>query len=438
MAGVPAGKDTRQVTQTHDTPAPDPPATGRPGQDEGWRKVAPVGVVTALAVAFSVATDSLAVLGFVLAVIAMIMLHEAGHFVIAKWSGMKVTEFFFGFGPRLWSFRRGETEYGAKAIPLGGYVKIIGMSNLERDIDPADEPRTYRQQPYGRRLLVAVAGIVTHFVVALVVLTLLWTLVGVPRYDKPDLTIEQLSRLETGQSPALDAGFQVGDRIVSYDGMAARDDSDVPDYIQARPGEPITFVVERDGRRETLVVTPANITGEDRTVGRIGVGLGPQIETVNPGVAVVRAGRAVGELTWASVRALGSFFAPSSLRNYADMVAGKPPADESAEETRPVSIVGVGRIAGQAAETGIYNVLFLFVVLNIFVAVFNMVPLLPFDGGHIAIATYERIRSRRGRPYHADVSKMLPVAAAVVAVLIVLGVTSIWLDIFQPPDNPFR
>ena len=435
---MPAGKDTRQVTQTHDTPPPDPPATGRPDQDEGWRKVAPVAVVAALAVAFSLATDSFAVLVFIVAVIAMIMLHEAGHFLTAKWSGMKVTEFFFGFGPRLWSFRRGETEYGAKAIPLGGYVKILGMSNLERDIDPADEPRTYRQQPYGRRLLVAVAGIVTHFVVALLVLTLLWTVVGVPRGDKPPVTIEQLSRLTTGQSPALDAGFQVGDRIVAYDGMAVGDDADVPAYIEARPGQPITFVVERDGRRETLVATPAPITDDGRTVGRIGVNLGPQIETVNPAVGAVRAGRVVGELTWASIRALGSFFAPSSLRTYAELVAGNPPADESAEETRPVSIVGVGRIAGQAAETGIFNVLNLFVVLNIFVAVFNMIPLLPFDGGHIAIATYERIRSRRGRRYHADVSKMLPVAAAVVAVLVVLGVTSIWLDIFQPPDNPFQ
>ncbi len=426
------------MTQTHETPPPEPPAAGPTGQDEGWRKLVPVVVVTALAVALAAATDSFVVLAFVVAVIAMIMLHEAGHFVTAKWSGMKVTEFFFGFGPRLWSFRRGETEYGAKAIPLGGYVKIIGMSNLERDIDPADEPRTYRQQPYGRRLLVAVSGIVTHFVVALLVLTLLWTVVGVPRYDKPLVTVRQLSRLETGESPARDTGFQVGDRIVSYDGMAVREEADVPAYIRARPGQPITFVVERDGRQRTLVTTPATVTREDRTTGYIGVTLGPEIETVGPGVGLVRAGRDVGELTWASVRALGAFFAPSSLRNYADLVTGRPPEDGSAEETRPVSIVGVVRIAGQAAETGIFNLLNLFVVLNVFVGVFNMVPLLPFDGGHIAIATYERIRSRRGQRYHADVSKLMPLTAAVVAVLLVLGLTSIWLDIFEPSDNPFQ
>ncbi|HEX2272702.1 MAG TPA: M50 family metallopeptidase [Acidimicrobiales bacterium] len=431
------------MTQAHDIPPPDPPPdppAAAPSEavhgDEGWRKLVPLLAAVGLAVVLSLATGSFPVFAFVLAVIAMIMIHEAGHFVTAKWSGMKVTEFFLGFGPRLWSFRKGETEYGVKAIPAGGYVKIIGMSNLERNIDPADEPRTYRQQPYGRRLLVVSAGIVTHFVVALLVMTLLWTVVGVPNGDR--LAVEQLSRLETGESPALDAGFRVGDRILSYDGIAVEDQADVPAYIRARPGQPITFVVARDGRRHTLVATPAAVTAEGQTIGRIGVDLGPQLETVNPAVGVARAGRDVGELTWASVRALGSFFAPSSLRNYADMITGKPVDDESAEEARPVSIVGVGRIAGQAAETGLFNVLSLFVILNVFVGVFNMVPMLPFDGGHIAIATYERIRSRRGRRYHADVSKLMPIAAAVLAVLLVLGVTSIWLDIFQPPDNPFQ
>jgi membrane-associated protease RseP (regulator of RpoE activity) len=430
------------VTQTHETPPPEAAADGAPAAhaSEGWRKLAPLLAAFLGAALLSAASGSFPVFAFVVAVIGMIMIHEAGHFVTAKWSGMKVTEFFLGFGPRLWSVRRGETEYGVKAIPAGGYVKIVGMSNLERNVDPADEPRTFRQQSFGRRLLVVSAGIITHFLIAFLVLTLLWTVVGVPRNDKAPVTIEQLSRLDTGAAPAQDAGFQVGDRIVSYDGMPVTDDADVPAYIRQRPGQPITFIVERNGRSQTLVAIPAPVPvdGEGGTIGRLGISLGPEIETVNPAVGAVRAGRDVGELTWASIRALGSFFAPSSLRNYADMVTGKPVDDEAAEEARPVSIVGVGRIAGQAAETGIFNVLSLFVILNIFVGVFNMVPLLPFDGGHIAIAAYERIRSRRGQRYHADVSKMMPVAAAVLAVMIVLGITSIWLDIFQPPDNPFQ
>src|SRR4029077_3094058 len=109
----------------------------------------------------------------IFALIAMVMIHELGHFLTAKWAGMKVTEYFFGFGPKLWSIRRGETEYGIKAVPLGGYVRILGMSNLEQ-VDPADEARTYRQKSYPRRLSVAVAGSFMHFVIAFLLLVVLW------------------------------------------------------------------------------------------------------------------------------------------------------------------------------------------------------------------------------------------------------------------------
>ena len=123
-------------------------------------------VVAVIAVvALALVTNTTDLLIVIVALIVMIMLHELGHFVTAKWSGMKVTEYFLGFGPRLWSFRRGETEYGVKALPLGGYVKIIGMSNLE-EVPPEDEPRTYRQQPFRKRLLVAVAGSAVHFILA--------------------------------------------------------------------------------------------------------------------------------------------------------------------------------------------------------------------------------------------------------------------------------
>src|SRR5437588_2845318 len=118
-------------------------------------------------------------LGVIFALVAIVMLHEFGHFVTAKWAGMKVTEYFFGFGPRLWSIRKGETEYGIKAVPLGGYVRIIGMNNLE-NVDPADEPRTYRQKSFPRKLSVAVAGSFMHFVMAFLLLVVIWTAVGYP------------------------------------------------------------------------------------------------------------------------------------------------------------------------------------------------------------------------------------------------------------------
>ena len=347
---------------------------------------------------------------------------------------MKVTEYFFGFGPKLWSIRRGETEYGIKALPLGGYVKIIGMSNLERGIDPADEPRTYRQQSYPKRVLVAVAGVVTHFVVAFVLLVLLWTALGVPRNDQP--VIGSISRLESGSAPAVDAGLATGDRVVSVDGQPVGQWTDLLPIIQHSPNRALQFEVLRDGERLNLTVTPASVERDGHTIGFVGIGSARIVEKLGPVEGVGRAGGDIWHLTVASVKGLGAIFTPSSIRDYAGNLTGS--AQPGTEDQRPVSVVGVARIAGQAADSGMYNVVYLLVLLNLFVAVLNLVPLLPFDGGHIAVATYERLRSRAGRRYHADVSKLMPITAAVVAIMVVLGVTSIYLDIVQPIGNPFQ
>jgi membrane-associated protease RseP (regulator of RpoE activity) len=346
---------------------------------------------------------------------------------------MKVTEFFFGFGPRLWSFRRGETEYGIKALPAGGYVKILGMSNLEKDVDPADEPRTYRQQSFPRRLAVAVAGICTHFIIAFLLLVVMWSAIGLPA---PTLTIGSISRLKSGASPAQDAGFRPGDRVVSVDGHTVKKWDDLPPYIRARTGKPITFVVERNGQPVTLVATPAAVNPDGEQTGFIGIGARLANDRVNPIVGAGRGVEDIGRLTVASIKALGSFFSPSSLADYGNQLTGS--SSSSGNNSRPVSVVGVVRIADQAAQQGLFDFLSILVLLNIFVAVFNMVPLLPLDGGHIAIAVYERIRSRKGKRYQADVQKLLPVTAAVVVLLIALGVTSLWLDIVHPVGNPFQ
>lgn len=432
------------MTQTHDSSPPDlsPGASLQPGGEAAtgtWRQLTPVvGLLVAVVVA-AVVTQTFGVVGFVLAILAVVMAHEGGHFIAAKLSGMKVTEFFVGFGPRLWSMRKGETEYGVKAIPLGGYVKIIGMSNLERDIDPADESRTYRQQSYPKRMIVAAAGIAMHFVIAVIVLTFAWTVVGVPNYNAATTTVGDISRLSTGQSPAQKAGFQVGDKIVSYDGITVHDWLELPAYIRARPNQDITFVVERDRKPVTLTAKPEAVTQDGATTGYIGIGAKVATEKVNPAVGLVRGVRDTGDIAWRSILALGSFFSPHSLGNYAKLMTGNSTnqTKAQADASRPVSIVGVARIAGQAADTGILNVLQLFVVFNIFLGVFNLVPLLPLDGGHLAIATYERIRSRKRR-YQADVAKMLPFTAAVIVVLVMLGGVSIWLDIFRPLANPFQ
>src|SRR5438132_3666812 len=199
------------------------------------------------------------VLLVIFALIVMIMLHELGHFATAKWGNMKVTEYFLGFGPRLWSIHRGETEYGVKAIPAGGYVKIVGMSNLE-EVDPADEPRTYRQQPFGRRLSVAVAGSAVHFILAFLILWVLFSFVGVPDGNK--VAVGGFSTIQGTASPAKLAGLQPGDVFVSVDGHALSSPDQLVSYIQSHAGQPVTVVVKRHGDTQTIRVTPI----DERTV----------------------------------------------------------------------------------------------------------------------------------------------------------------------------
>lgn len=427
------------MTQTSPTPTIDETVSPDPDvQGAERRKLALLAGIIIGGIVLSLLTDTFAVVAFCLALVLVVMIHEAAHFVAAKASGMKATEFFFGFGPRLWSIRKGETEYGIKAIPLGGYVKIIGMSNLERDIDPADEPRTYRQGSYPKRMMVALAGVATHFVLAFLLLFVLLTAVGIPNYERPSLTVGNLSRLDTGSSPALDAGFQVGDRIVSIDGQPVERWEDVPPYIRSSAERPVTFVVDRDGRRVELTAVPTRLESNGEVRGFVGIGPKPTIERMGP---LEASGRAVDDmwmLTTGSVKAMGAFFAPGSLRDYAGQLTNANAPASEGDDQRFVSVVGVARIAGQAAESGLFNVIYLLVLLNIFIGIFNLVPLLPLDGGHVAIATYERIRSRAGRRYQADVGKMMPIAVAVIVVLVLIGVTSIYLDIVKPIANPFQ
>lgn len=401
-----------------------------------------LGLVVALAIGLAVSTGAFPTVVVLVAILLMIMLHELGHFVMAKWAGMKVTEFFLGFGPRLWSTRRGETEYGVKAIPAGGYVRIVGMHNLEQ-VDPSDEPRAYRQQPFWRRLSVALAGSTMHFLIAFVLLLVLLAGFGSARIDRWD--VGSITKLSTGEAPARDAGFRLGDKVVTIDGRRIRSWEEVRAYVRARPGEDVTFGVERDGKPVRLTATLARRNPEGERVGFLGVGPHFPLVRNGPVTAVGRSAKQLGSLTVGSVKALGSFFTPSSLRDYSHQLTGEPSkargeatTGRGGGENRFLSPVGASRIASQAAKAGVAEVLELLVLINVFVGIFNLVPLLPLDGGHVAIAAYERIRSRRGRRYHADVAKLMPLTYAVVLVLVTLGATALWLDIVRPLANPFQ
>lgn len=385
----------------------------------------------------------------VLAIIVMIMLHELGHFLTAKWADMKVTEYFLGFGPRLWSIRRGETEYGIKAIPAGGYVKIVGMSNLE-EVDPADEPRTYRQKPYWRRLSVAVAGSTVHFMLAFVLLFATLTVVGTVDGDKELPTIGQISRLEEGPSPAQQAGFEVGDRITAYNGTPFASWDDLRSYIRPNPGRPITFEVVRDGRPLSLTATPTDLSKikvegggpvveGDQPYGFIGIGPELGVEKAGIGEAFGKTASGMWTASTQTVKVLGNLFSPSGATSYFKQLTGREGTTAADPNTpRFLSPVGFVKVAGDAAESGWRDVLVLLFLLNIFVGIFNMIPLPPFDGGHVAIATYERIRSKPGRPYRVDMAKVMPVAYVVFMMLVTLGLTSLYLDIVRPPENPFQ
>jgi membrane-associated protease RseP (regulator of RpoE activity) len=396
-------------------------------------------LVLAAAVAVAVVTGVWETVAVVAAVFLMIVLHEFGHFVMAKLADMKVTEFFVGFGTRLWSVRRGETEYGVKAVPLGGYVKIIGMNSVEV-VDPADEPRSLRQKPYWRKLSVLVAGSAMHFLIALVLLYALFAVVGVQ--GTPTLRIGTIYGLSSGPSPAQEAGFRVGDRIVSIDGHLFTTFAEVGDYISARPGQTLDVVVERGGKLLHLHPTPvdlskvqvrgagANGLTSGKPTGFLGIEAYAPLVTSGPLEAFSKAGGAFVDVAARTFDALGSLITAHGVRSYGHMLVDQKAADNPSTATnRFVSPIGLVKYAHQAARSGLSNVLTLLILINVFVGLFNLLPLLPLDGGHIAIATYERLRSRKGRPYHADVMKLMPLTYGVVLVLGFIFVSSLFLDV---------
>ena len=392
-------------------------------------------LVTAVLVVYAVVFPQ--ALTWVVAILALpviIFLHELAHFVTAKRTGMKVTEFFVGFGPRVWSVRRGETEYGLKAFPLGGYCRIIGMTNVE-DVPAADEPRAYRSKSYPAKVLVASAGSLMHFALATVLMMTLLVLDGNWNEASPTTTV---NRVLDG-SPAERAGLMEGDRIVSIDGETIDEWSDVSRVVRPLAGKEVTFVVERDGRLLDLEVTPEWADGG----GRAGIAPRPHVPSVSIPGAFVEGPRQVWDIGVASVKALGERFSPAGIAEYVDAVVGNgEPGDggtgSGGDADRFLSPVGGVRLGVQAVRAGWENAVFLLVAINVFVGIFNLVPLLPFDGGHIAIATYEAIASAiMRRRVRVDVTKLLPVTAAVVAILGLIFLSSLFLDITDPIQNPY-
>ncbi|CAB4662739.1 unannotated protein [freshwater metagenome] len=359
---------------------------------------------------------------FVLGLLISIFLHEVGHFSTARLTGMKATQFFMGFGPRVWSHTKGEVEYGVRALPLGAFVRIIGMNNID-EVEPEDESRAYRSKSYPRRLLVITAGSLMHMVIAFVLFFAVFATAG----REQSTGIATVKNVDLEKSPAFNAGIRNGDIVRSIDGQPITNYDSVSAAITAnKPGDSIDVVIERDGIAKTVQATlDSHPSGDDRAY--LGIwaddwGWKRLSPIAAAGHSVADIGSTIGNSVKGVVIALNPM---NSIRHLTG-------TDESLE-TRPTTVVGVSQVGGSIGESdGFKGILLLLASVNVFVGVFNMFPLLPFDGGHAAIATYERIRSRKGKPYRADINKMVPVATFVVGVLGLLLVTGLYLDITKP------
>jgi membrane-associated protease RseP (regulator of RpoE activity) len=369
-------------------------------------------------------TGALGQVAFFVALILVILVHEAAHFGVAKAFRIKVTEFFVGFGPRLWSTRRGETEYGVKAIPAGGYVKIAGMNPYE-EIAPEDLPRTYGAKPPWQRALVIVAGPLTHLVLAFLCLGVWLAVVGQPVAASP-VVAAVAPTLGGVPSPAAAAGIRPGDRIVAVDAIGEPTDAELARYTRQHVGVPITLTVERDGRRLTLTMTPVLAEVAGRQVGRVGVELGWARERTGLVDSVTGSAGLVGTAVTQTIGAIGKIFGPEGLGRIVHLIFTDAP--RPATEGGPLSVVGVGRAVSQTAEHGNPgDILYLFALVNVFIGLINLLPLPPFDGGHLAVLAIEKVRGRT-----IDMRKVAPVAAVVAAFFILFTLSVVYLDIVKP------
>jgi membrane-associated protease RseP (regulator of RpoE activity) len=427
----------------------------------------------------------LGVVLFVLGILISVGLHEAGHMLPAKAFGMKVSQFFVGFGRTVWSFKRGETEYGIKLIPAGGFVRIIGMMPPAKNsqdpagplrvrkantgpiqsmvenarsaeyetIEPGDDGRLFYQKVWWKKLIVMASGPLVNVAIAFVLFAGLFMLYGTSVAQTTVATVtdcvvpaSQASANRQCQpgdkvSPAKQARFQVGDKILSFNGTAINSWDQLTPLIRANTDKAATIVVERNGQQTTLhTTTILNQVYENATsdklvsVGFLGVSPEQKVERQNFGFVVDK----MGEMTVGTVQALGNF--PQKLVGVAKSIVGG-----QRDQNSPMSVVGASRVAGEVASNNaltagerIAFLVSLLASLNLFLALFNFIPLLPLDGGHMIGAIWEGIRrgfakiAGRPDPGYVDVAKLLPLAYVAASFIVVMGVLLVIADIVNP------
>ncbi len=428
---------------------------------------------------------TLGVLLFVVGVAASIALHELGHMVPAKRFGVKVTQYFVGFGKTIWSRRKGETEYGVKTIPLGGYVKLVGMLPPGPDDDPGtvrksntgifaqlisdarsaeyelvekgDEERLFYRLPWWKKVIVMAGGPTVNIAIAFVLFAIVFMGHGVQTATTTVDSIsscviavtaenaDQPTRACTASdpvAPAKAAGIRPGDRVVSFNGQRITEWQDLQKLIRSNSDGVATIGVVRDGEPLTLTtnttVSPRIDPDDPERIREAGfLGVSPTGVLVRQGPGFVVTTMAHG--TWETVKALGAM--PVKLYHVGKAAIGL----EERDRNGPMSVVGAGRVAGEMVSEQtvpvadrFFSVLLLLAGLNLFLGMFNFVPLLPLDGGHIAGALYEAARRglarlrRRPDPGFVDVAKLLPVAYVMAGLILVMSLVLIYADIVAP------
>jgi membrane-associated protease RseP (regulator of RpoE activity) len=427
---------------------------------------------------------ALGVIVFFVGLMASIALHEVGHMWPAKKFGVKVTQYFVGFGRTVWSFRRGETEYGFKAIPLGGFVKLVGMlppakgdhqdeehpdrvratntgmfTQLIADaraaeyelVQPGDEDRLFYRKPWWQKLIVMSGGPMVNVLLAVILFGVVFVGIGAPQATT---TVNEVSQCvipgdqeretctpDDPTAPAALAKIKPGDQIVSFNGVQVDSWDQLTDLIRDNDNGVAEIGVIRDGEQRTLETNTVvslrpdqESTDEYENVGFLGVSPTQESQREDPLFVVTT--------MWDYTKLTGEAIIdmPERMVGVAKAAFGDERADDS-----PMSVVGAGRVAGDLTTVDettwgerIAALLALLGAVNLFVALFNFIPLLPLDGGHIAGALWEAIRRgiarlrRRPDPGYVDVAKMLPIAYAVASVLIVMGALLIYADIVNP------
>lgn len=396
---------------------------------------------------------ALGVVLFALGLLASIAWHECGHMWAAQRTGMYVRRYFVGFGPTLWSTRRGETEYGIKAIPLGGFCDIAGMTTHD-ELAPKDEPRAMYRQKSWKRVVVLLAGPVQNLILGFVLIVIMGLAWGLPNLSGsipakvgaiscvgPTITNGDMAPC-TGDGPAAEAGLQPGDTVISANGQRISDTAELSKVLRAGTA-PVALTVEREGEQLDLTVIPRQVTSTavddngvttTETVGMVGIAYDLDAGTEHPSAlgAIPAAAGFTGDLmveTWHSLLSL-----PSKIGALWTSVTG----GERAADT-PVSVYGASVIGGGAAEAGVWSFfIFLLASINFFLALFNLVPLLPLDGGHIAIVVYEKVRDwmRRLRGLGAgapvDYLKLMPATYVVLAIMGGYMALTLTADIINP------